>query len=200
MIRRPPRSTLFPYTTLFRSVVADRDAALLSDLRDQRARARVHAQWHLQFDVAHRCRRGQRGQQIHVTAGERVRAEKCDQDHTSADERREAKVIPFHRNQLCLLALAAGAMHSTPRLKGKLTERWGRKASGLRAWVPTTAGLPVRTLTHSAVTRPRAADPERFDRTPAAPAARVLTVFVPRTLGQKDAAFVDPGRRSARCA
>src|SRR3712207_9204612 len=26
MIRRPPRSTLFPYTTLFRSVVLDRDA------------------------------------------------------------------------------------------------------------------------------------------------------------------------------
>src|SRR3712207_8750022 len=25
MIRRPPRSTLFPYTTLFRSVVLDRD-------------------------------------------------------------------------------------------------------------------------------------------------------------------------------
>src|SRR5258705_4814018 len=25
MIRRPPRSTLFPYTTLFRSAVADRD-------------------------------------------------------------------------------------------------------------------------------------------------------------------------------
>src|SRR5689334_24687486 len=30
MIRRPPRSTLFPYTTLFRSVVADRHA--LEDL------------------------------------------------------------------------------------------------------------------------------------------------------------------------
>src|SRR3712207_8646715 len=26
MIRRPPRSTLFPYTTLFRSVGADRDS------------------------------------------------------------------------------------------------------------------------------------------------------------------------------
>src|SRR2546425_1532832 len=26
MIRRPPRSTLFPYTTLFRSLEADRDA------------------------------------------------------------------------------------------------------------------------------------------------------------------------------
>src|SRR3712207_8334479 len=28
MIRRPPRSTLFPYTTLFRSAVRDMDAAL----------------------------------------------------------------------------------------------------------------------------------------------------------------------------
>src|SRR2546422_5463528 len=28
MIRRPPRSTLFPYTTLFRSVPGDRDAEL----------------------------------------------------------------------------------------------------------------------------------------------------------------------------
>src|SRR5256885_17122737 len=31
MIRRPPRSTLFPYTTLFRSLL-DRDHALLADL------------------------------------------------------------------------------------------------------------------------------------------------------------------------
>src|SRR5438093_10347376 len=28
MIRRPPRSTLFPYTTLFRSTVADRSASV----------------------------------------------------------------------------------------------------------------------------------------------------------------------------
>src|SRR3989449_9498966 len=28
MIRRPPRSTLFPYTTLFRSIVVDRVVAL----------------------------------------------------------------------------------------------------------------------------------------------------------------------------
>src|SRR3712207_7936458 len=28
MIRRPPRSTLFPYTTLFRSLRVDRDAVL----------------------------------------------------------------------------------------------------------------------------------------------------------------------------
>src|SRR2546430_6310558 len=32
MIRRPPRSTLFPYTTLFRSVVGDRSAR--RDLRE----------------------------------------------------------------------------------------------------------------------------------------------------------------------
>src|SRR3712207_8833339 len=31
MIRRPPRSTLFPYTTLFRSPVAYRDASRLRD-------------------------------------------------------------------------------------------------------------------------------------------------------------------------
>src|SRR5256885_12818929 len=32
MIRRPPRSTLFPYTTLFRSQVAGLDARTLADL------------------------------------------------------------------------------------------------------------------------------------------------------------------------
>src|SRR3712207_6949444 len=34
MIRRPPRSTLFPYTTLFRSLVEAADPALLVDERD----------------------------------------------------------------------------------------------------------------------------------------------------------------------
>src|SRR5260370_29798698 len=43
MIRRPPRSTLFPYTTLFRSAIADRLAAarhLIGDL--VRLRPRVN--------------------------------------------------------------------------------------------------------------------------------------------------------------
>src|SRR2546430_11891247 len=31
MIRRPPRSTLFPYTTLFRSAIPDPDGAKLSE-------------------------------------------------------------------------------------------------------------------------------------------------------------------------
>src|SRR5256885_7088280 len=37
MIRRPPRSTLFPYTTLFRSPDADRGAC--GDISDRDARA-----------------------------------------------------------------------------------------------------------------------------------------------------------------
>src|SRR5438067_9774392 len=40
MIRRPPRSTLFPYTTLFRSV-AHRDAELTRRLDEQRAQVRA---------------------------------------------------------------------------------------------------------------------------------------------------------------
>src|SRR2546425_8820971 len=31
MIRRPPRSTLFPYTTLFRSILTDRIEALIAE-------------------------------------------------------------------------------------------------------------------------------------------------------------------------
>ena len=131
-------------------VVADRDAALLPDLRDQRTRAGVHAQGHLQLHVAHGIRRGERGDQVHVATGERVGAQKCDQRHTAADEEADAKVIPIHRNQLCLLALPAGAMHSSRRFKGKLTERWGRKASGLRDARAYDSGVAVRTLTYSA--------------------------------------------------
>src|SRR2546430_8195219 len=36
MIRRPPRSTLFPYTTLFRSVREGRDVADVPAIRDRR--------------------------------------------------------------------------------------------------------------------------------------------------------------------
>src|SRR3712207_6946662 len=42
MIRRPPRSTLFPYTTLFRSVVGGAQLRRLRDARRRRGRrARV---------------------------------------------------------------------------------------------------------------------------------------------------------------
>src|SRR5258708_30879405 len=38
MIRRPPRSTLFPYTTLFRSI----DPELLGPVRHRSAKAQIH--------------------------------------------------------------------------------------------------------------------------------------------------------------
>src|SRR3712207_7847972 len=48
MIRRPPRSTLFPYTTLFRSAVArhleDRAAELLERKRPRLALAQHHVE------------------------------------------------------------------------------------------------------------------------------------------------------------
>src|SRR3712207_7625969 len=50
MIRRPPRSTLFPYTTLFRSALRRRRAFFLSVSRDgnplQKVVARVRALLH----------------------------------------------------------------------------------------------------------------------------------------------------------
>src|SRR3712207_8554138 len=36
MIRRPPRSTLFPYTTLFRSLVAPQPRVVAQDVRRER--------------------------------------------------------------------------------------------------------------------------------------------------------------------
>src|SRR5437588_9576123 len=38
MIRRPPRSTLFPYTTLFRSITQHVDVPLAQDAADGRAK------------------------------------------------------------------------------------------------------------------------------------------------------------------
>src|SRR3712207_7133750 len=43
MIRRPPRSTLFPYTTLFRSAVAPRTGDLLVVVRAERVEPAVRA-------------------------------------------------------------------------------------------------------------------------------------------------------------
>src|SRR3712207_7672923 len=47
MIRRPPRSTLFPYTTLFRSL-----AARLADAVHERDQANAHRERDDQLDLA----------------------------------------------------------------------------------------------------------------------------------------------------
>src|ERR1043165_10007019 len=46
MIRRPPRSTLFPYTTLFRSRYGGRFAGALRDDAPTRPRARARSEEH----------------------------------------------------------------------------------------------------------------------------------------------------------
>src|SRR2546430_4891103 len=76
-------------------VVADRDAALLPDLRDQRTRAGVHAQGHLQLHVAHGIRRGERGDQVHVATGERVGAQKRSEERRVGKECR-SRWSPYH--------------------------------------------------------------------------------------------------------
>src|SRR5258708_24002316 len=60
MIRRPPRSTLFPYTTLFRSRVAAHDGQAFGRLFDRHARRvynhcfRRTADWSLAEDLTDR--------------------------------------------------------------------------------------------------------------------------------------------------
>src|SRR2546425_10346072 len=51
MIRRPPRSTLFPYTTLFRSHPAIRNA--LEHFPDLHAKSRLALQIERQVEVTH---------------------------------------------------------------------------------------------------------------------------------------------------
>ena len=125
-------------------VVGDRNAPLLADLRDQPAAARVNPQGHLHLDVAHRLRRwAATGSRYTITARQAHTPARSVTNITLANaSARDPKVLPFHRINSLRLALPAGAMHSSRRFKGKLTERWGRKASGLRDAVPTTAGLP----------------------------------------------------------
>src|SRR2546422_6934704 len=43
MIRRPPRSTLFPYTTLFRSVLLSLEDSVLDDLANHQRREHAFA-------------------------------------------------------------------------------------------------------------------------------------------------------------
>src|SRR2546430_12391754 len=51
MIRRPPRSTLFPYTTLFRSLVAVERASLRGDQRHDAPDPVVHGDRHRELGV-----------------------------------------------------------------------------------------------------------------------------------------------------
>src|SRR2546422_1646051 len=78
MIRRPPRSTLFPYTTLFRSGEVEMDVGGMTSLADAR-----HARADLTRSVRHgphdRHPVGEPGHAEHSVSGRRGRSE----EHTS---------------------------------------------------------------------------------------------------------------------
>src|SRR2546422_11236671 len=60
MIRRPPRSTLFPYTTLFRSVNTPEDSGLLGDiLPDFESQTGLRVEVYSGEDVYDRARNNQ---------------------------------------------------------------------------------------------------------------------------------------------
>src|SRR3712207_6905015 len=58
MIRRPPRSTLFPYTTLFRSHAVDRQAAIGEDRAHDVRGPVARSTGHDEEIAARRCHRG----------------------------------------------------------------------------------------------------------------------------------------------
>src|SRR3712207_7591873 len=80
MIRRPPRSTLFPYTTLFRSLrsVRRRAPSVLVPLRDH-VRGALHP---------HRRRRRHPGGAVHAAGQCRQRLERSE-EHTSELQSRQ---------------------------------------------------------------------------------------------------------------
>src|SRR3712207_7788202 len=83
MIRRPPRSTLFPYTTLFRSVVRgypDRTPDGLGEVYTADAIAGVQGAFAVLLALFHRARTGE-GQQVELA----LRSE----EHTSELQSRQ---------------------------------------------------------------------------------------------------------------
>src|SRR3712207_8487990 len=93
MIRRPPRSTLFPYTTLFRSAVGKKVLVLIWD----------NASWHISRQV--RRWLGKHNREVKKSGrGVRIRSE----EHTSELQSRQYLV--------CRLLLAKKERGSSPKL------------------------------------------------------------------------------------
>src|SRR2546422_7790158 len=66
MIRRPPRSTLFPYTTLFRSLEPS-PAPVARAEAGQRLDREVHARLTVHDQLAHRGRKDERRSEEHTS-------------------------------------------------------------------------------------------------------------------------------------
>src|SRR3712207_7864790 len=73
MIRRPPRSTLFPYTTLFRSAIGEELGVYLYGIAD----------------LTEACERNRRARADALPAAERIIDEERSEEHTSELQSRQ---------------------------------------------------------------------------------------------------------------
>src|SRR3712207_7108869 len=85
MIRRPPRSTLFPYTTLFRSRERERDQPVEREAQRRRRRRQPRAQQQRRADRQDEERVAQLGERPAGRRHERGRSE----EHTSELQSRQ---------------------------------------------------------------------------------------------------------------
>src|SRR2546422_2416459 len=120
MIRRPPRSTLFPYTTLFRSLEVARGVGVAQLLQQQRSRE--HRRHGIRDAFARERWRGAvyRLEQAGATGGEigaRREAESADEPRAQVGE--DVAVEGVRHDHLKTLGLA----HQLQRQPGHLTVR-----------------------------------------------------------------------------
>src|SRR2546430_10297512 len=99
MIRRPPRSTLFPYTTLFRSRENAQCRARVPALPEM---LRAHAQAHPRADLVARDRRGDELLAAEVAAQLGEREERRQDDGRSEEHTSE---LQSQSNLVCRLLL-----------------------------------------------------------------------------------------------
>src|SRR5260370_29735080 len=98
MIRRPPRSTLFPYTTLFRSVILDGSKALHKAVTQTFGTTALIHRCHV-----HKLRNIL--EHLHVTAVNERRRTKRSEEHTSE--------LQSHLNLVCRLLLEKKKQNTT---------------------------------------------------------------------------------------
>src|SRR2546421_6898699 len=101
MIRRPPRSTLFPYTTLFRSAQRERVTQVLERQRvlgepGLAGEARHVAERHDQVIVVQLDRKSTRLNSIHDQISYAVFCLKKKKQHTTASREQAAKAVLLH--------------------------------------------------------------------------------------------------------
>src|SRR5260370_4895635 len=95
MIRRPPRSTLFPYTTLFRSISQEDENSFLIDHGDGKP-----------FMVAKKLLKPHEHEYIrHMAKGGEAKPEERSEEHTSE--------LQSHLNLVCRLLLEKKKQYST---------------------------------------------------------------------------------------